>query len=86
MRLDAQGFLWLSDLWVASITIVAAIVLLFRCHRCLEAADSERMAPSPVRVPSDAATHRRVSSGGVGVSDRVTTEREGRDARRRRVV
>ena len=56
MGLDRQGYLWLSNPWIAALTIVAAIAAVLWCRLSLAEGRLERHAAVRVRVPT---THRR---------------------------
>jgi hypothetical protein len=87
MSLDQQGYVWLSDPWIAAFTIVVAIGLVLWCHVRLSGADVEPSASQSTRLRSTAPTMRPGSvSGGANLSCSVTAGREHRDAQRRRVA
>ena len=87
MGLDEQGFLWLSDPWVAATAIAVAVGLLLWCHLRIAGDDFERPAAAPAHVEITPPARRpRSASGGARQSCRLAGERERRDVRRPRVA
>jgi hypothetical protein len=87
MSLDQQGYVWLSNPWIAAFTIVVAIGLVLWCHVCPSGADVEPSASQSIRLRSTTPTTRPGSvSGGASPSCAVAVGREHRDAQRRRVA
>lgn len=85
MGLDQQGYLWLSDPWVAAVAIVVAVGLLLWCHLSLGSDNSERAAVR-VRARRTLRMHGPTGVPGRALSCRVAVERERRDASHRRVA
>lgn len=83
MSLDQQGNFWLSDPWVATLTIVVVVGLLLWCQFVLAADPPQRSAAVPVRAQRVPRPHRPSVRH---VSRQVAIERARRDASHRRVA
>lgn len=83
MSLDQQGYLWLSDPWVATLVAVVAVGMILWCQLVLAADPPKRSATVPVRARRAPYPNR---SPGRHVSSQVVVKRERRDASHRRAA
>lgn len=86
MSLDQQGYLWLSDPWMAALMIVVAVGLLLWCHQSLSSDESQQSVAMPARTRRAHRTAGSTRASGRDVICPVAVKRERRDANRRRVA
>ena len=86
MSLDQQGYIWLSNPWIAAFATVMAVGLLLLCRLSRAPDDSEQSVAVPVRAWTARQKPGRSKASGPGSSRQVAIERERRDASRRRVA
>jgi len=87
MSLDQQGYLWLSEPWIAAFAVLVAIGLVLWSHLRLMGEDLNRPATVPARARSTRPTTRSSSvPGRVSLNRSAAAGREHGDAQRRRMA
>jgi hypothetical protein len=87
MSLDQQGYLWVSDPWIAALVIVAAVGIVIWCHHLLLGESPVESIAVPAGAEATSRLHRPdATSDGLGLSCQPTAGRWPHPGRHRRAA
>jgi hypothetical protein len=87
MSLDQQGYLWVTNPWIATLAIVVAVTIVVWCDRLLREERIDASVAVPVRTePTSRQRRTRGASDDHGLSYQSVAGRERRHGRPRRAA